>query len=238
MDHAAITPIGPHEVNHLRDVAYRRLRQAILDGSLPSDTRLNERDLARALAISTTPIKDALRRLEAEGLTTTLPRRGTFVTRFAPAARRELTLARAALEGVSARLAAERTTETAGRAALSQALADIRACTQRRDVTQLILANEQFHESIHALAGSDYIARLLQTLRVYDRHSRTKILAERDEMPRALAEHEKIAAAILAGASEKAEDAMRKHVLRSASIYETNADTNQPPARRKRSARR
>lgn len=238
MRHLNLVPIAPKEVSHLRDVAYRRLRQAILDGTLPTGKRLNERDLARSFAISTTPIKDALRRLEAEGLTTTMPRRGTFVTRFAPAARRELTLTRAALEGVSARLAAERTAQTDERAALSKALATIRACTQRHDVEQLIFANERFHESIHALAGSDYIARLLQTLRVYDRHSRTKILAGRDEMPRALAEHEAIAAAILAGDPEAAETAMRKHVLRSASVYETNVDSSQTPARRKRGAKR
>lgn len=144
------------------------------------------------------------------------------MTRFAPAARRELTLTRAALEGVSARLAAERVSETEGRAALTKALTEIRTCTRRQDVAQLVFTNEQFHESIHALAGSDYIARLLQTLRVYDRHSRTKILAGRDEMPRALAEHEKIAAAILAGDPETAETSMRDQALRSASVDESN----------------
>jgi DNA-binding GntR family transcriptional regulator len=79
--------------------------------SLPAgfvgEERLNERDLARDLGVSTTPLKEALRQLETEGLVRTEPRRGVFVTYGAQQAE-EMSLARAALESMIARMAAKR----------------------------------------------------------------------------------------------------------------------------------
>ena len=107
MESDRIVPIQPIYLANLRDHVHHNLRDAILAGRFRSGERLNERDLARELGVSTTPLKEALRQLEAEGLVRTEARRGVYVT-FGPQQAEEMTLARAALESMIARLAAKR----------------------------------------------------------------------------------------------------------------------------------
>ena len=88
-----IVPIQPIYLANLRDHVHHNLRDAILAGRFRSGERLNERDLARELGVSTTPLKEALRQLEAEGLIRTESRRGVYVT-FGAQQAEEMTLAR------------------------------------------------------------------------------------------------------------------------------------------------
>ena len=69
----------PHDVRSLRDRAYDDIREAILTGALRPGERIKERDVAAQMGISTTPVKEALRRLEQEGLVVSQPRRGAVV---------------------------------------------------------------------------------------------------------------------------------------------------------------
>jgi len=214
----SVAPIRPKDVSNLRDLAYRHLRDAILSGGLESGAQLNERELALALGVSTTPVKDALRRLEIEGLTVTLPRRGSFVAHFPPQLRHELALIRAALEGVAARLAAEQVAAGAPAGDVAAALADIQARGDAAPPVAIGQTNARFHAAICRLADSDYLARLLDGLMVFDQASRRDILGTENEPRQALAEHTSVASAILGGDGEAAERAMRAHVLRSAGI--------------------
>ena len=91
----------------LAERAYRRLRDAIVQGALAAGSRISERSLATALGISAQPVREALRRLEQDGMVVTLPRRGTVVAEFGPDRQAEMGRIRAALEGAAAALAAE-----------------------------------------------------------------------------------------------------------------------------------
>lgn len=207
--------IDPSEVSDLRDLAYRRIRDAILSGELSSESRINERTLAAAMGVSTTPVKDALRRLEAEGLTTTSPRRGTFVTAMVAEKQDELTQIRNALEGVAASLAARKLRPEQA-ALIEAALAKMRICTQAGEVSALIEANEQFHELVHQIAANRFLKRALHALRGSDQAVSRRVLADPEERLRALAEHEAIAWAVLSKKPQRADQIMRGHIRRSA----------------------
>lgn len=217
--------IDPSEVSDLRNLAYRRIRDAILSGRFPCESRINERRLAAEMGISTTPVKDALRRLEAEGLTVTLPRRGTFVTSAVDEKHDELTLIRHALEGVAACLAASKIKPKQA-VQLKAAIRMMGRLTRSGDVGALVTANEQFHHLLHDIAANRYLRRVLHVLRDPDRTVSRRVLSDPDERFRAFAEHDAIAEAVLSKDPERADLIMRDHIRRSARVLAGTAPPN------------
>jgi DNA-binding GntR family transcriptional regulator len=191
---------------------YRRLRDAIATGELPPRGRLSERELSADLGVSTSPVKAALARLEAEGMVVTQPRRGTWVA-FDPAKLAEMGLIRAALEGVAARLAAGRITE-AQLGHLRFILAELATATEAFDTARLIEANERFHTAVLAAADNAFLANAVKALRGYYLMTQNRMRTAQLEPRKAQAEHEAIVAALAAHDGEAAEAAMRAHIAR------------------------
>ncbi len=209
-----LAPVDPAYLRGLREHVHDVLRRAIIGGELPAGSWLIERQLAAELGVSTTPLKEALRRLELEGLVATEPRRGVRVT-FDSNQAYEMALARAALEAMISRMAAERIDDTTI-AALRAIVARMEAATKVGDVDVLIAANEEFHDLIHTASGCRYMPRLIETQRVFVHTARYVILSDVEERGRAFAEHRAIFEALAAHDGDGAERAMRDHVLRSA----------------------
>lgn len=206
------------ELAPLAEHVHARLRDAIADGSLAPETRLSERGLAEQLGVSPAPVRDALRRLEAEGLVHTQPRRGSFVADMGPRRLRQMGRIRAALEGMAAAFAAEQA-GPAEIAALRAQLRIMREATLAGDLPALALANDGLHAAILAIAGNAMLERSLRSLRGYDQLTRDRILAARPQEPRrALREHGAIVAAIRRGDAAAAEARMRAHTLRSLAL--------------------
>jgi DNA-binding GntR family transcriptional regulator len=212
-----IAPLGPLAVAGLREHVHRALRQAILSGKFESGSRLNERRLAEQLGVSTTPVKEALRQLEADGLVETKPRSGVIV-RFDYAWAEEMILARAALESTIAQLAARRYADGEG-TALGTVLAAMREATAHGEPENLIALNETFHNHIHIMARSKYLGRLTDRQQLYDSGARRVIHLDPAERQRALSEHLTIGDAIIARDADHAAISMREHVLRSGESY-------------------
>src|SRR3954464_7514575 len=108
--------VNPPRLRSARSVgsgqlAVELIREAILDGELAAGERLKEDELARRLDVSRTPVREALRRLEAEGLVVVEPQRGATVRSYAPEELDDMYRLRAVLEGYAARRAAERISE-------------------------------------------------------------------------------------------------------------------------------
>lgn len=205
--------LDPNMLKGLREHVHEQLRQAIISGQLPTGSLLNERQAAAELGVSTTPLKEALRRLELEGLVRTEPRRGIRIT-FDAAQAEEMALARAALESMIARLAAARITDETI-AELRTVGESMRQATAAGVVRRLIALNETFHETIHAASGCRYLQRLLAGQLVYDKAARRFLLGDQEERERALGEHLNILAALEARDEDAAERAMRDHIVRS-----------------------
>lgn len=216
---AAPFPIstGPaeDETLSLGEQAFRRLRDAIIRGALPAGRKISERGLAASLGISAQPVREALRRLERDGLVVTLPRSGTVVAEVGPGQLAELGRIRVALEGVAAALAAERLGGE-GLAALTGLVRRMEAGTAARDAAALDAANEEFHALIHAAAGNAFLTRSLTSLRAYDHAGQHRAVGSTPrDLPKSLAEHKAIVAAFKRRDAALAEARMRGHVLRS-----------------------
>jgi DNA-binding GntR family transcriptional regulator len=208
-----LAPVQPMFLVNLRDHVHDSLRKAIIAGRFGDGERLNERELASDLGVSTTPLKEALRQLEAEGLVRTEARRGVFVSYGARQAE-EMSLARAALESMIARMAAKRAV-AADIATLRSLVGEMEQATQKGDVERLIELNELFHGQIHETSGCDYLRRLQSKQQIYDHTTRVALLQAADERGRAFVEHKAILEAIEAGNQDGAERVMRDHIVRS-----------------------
>ncbi len=223
-----LAPVDPAYLKGLREHVHEHLRRAIVHGEIPSGTILNERQVAEQLGVSTTPLKEALRRLEGEGFVVTEPRRGIRVT-FDAAQAEEMALARAALEGMIARMAAQRI-DAAATARLRTIVGQMAEATAAGATDRLILLNESFHDAIHDASGCRYLQRILIGQRVYVHTARQLILGDPDERKRALAEHTAIFEALAAGDPDAAERAMRDHVVRSGRHHVQIAFQNRTPS--------
>ncbi|GGC63417.1 GntR family transcriptional regulator [Siccirubricoccus deserti] len=210
-----IEKLAEEETLSLGERAYRRLRSSILQGALAAGARISERGLASALGISAQPVREALRRLEKDGLVVTLPRRGTVVAEIGPERLAELGRIRAALEGVAAALAAERMSED-NLVTLAQLVRQMRAATAAADHEALAECNERFHALVQGATGNLFLIRSLEALDAYDALGRPRALGSTPkELPRVLREHAAILAALKARDATLAEARMRAHVLRS-----------------------
>ncbi|MDE3100683.1 MAG: GntR family transcriptional regulator [Chloroflexota bacterium] len=207
---AEINREGFSPFDRLGDVAYASVRGAIVGREVRGDAVLREADLVRQLGISRTPVREALRRLEAEGLIAGLPRGGYRVVEWDSAELAQAYAVRIALEGLSVRLAAE------GRnavhlAQLGSALEDLRAATARRD-EELPRLNSALHMTIADAGGNAFLrSTLSDILEIFHRHpAAERTLASR--RARALAEHAALVRAIERRDADRAERLMRKHL--------------------------
>jgi DNA-binding GntR family transcriptional regulator len=188
--------------------AYRRLLEDIRAGTLLPGMRLRETDLADRLGISRTPVREAIRQLEADGLVIHLPRQGATIRSLDHAEVVELYEMRAVLEGTAARLAARAASdiELAELAALNAELAATPAGPQAREV------NRQFHRSLLDAARNRFLLKSMSALQKTLLILGPTTLADPDRAMAAVAEHAAVLAALEARDGAGAEAAMRAHV--------------------------
>src|SRR5437879_6673902 len=150
--------VAPLQRRRLVDDAAQTLRDAILDGRFTAGARLRQTDLADQLAISRTPVREALGRLQHEGLDELLPGGGVRVAVLALEEAAELYDLREVLDGLAARLAAQRAAP-ASFARLEKSLDRMAQCLARNDANQWFGAPLAFHEEIFRASGN---ARLIE----------------------------------------------------------------------------
>jgi DNA-binding GntR family transcriptional regulator len=195
----------------------------IYDGT-DDDIRLDERALAERLGISRTPVRAALQRLESDGVVHTIPRKGIYVVRKTKAEIIEVILASAALEGMAARLAAERATDTE-LADLLDRYPAIRPPVTPADALQetaeppvddspisvYSAVNLQFHQEIVDLAHSELFSSHVARLKIHMRAIRQRTIGDADRRVHSAADHAEIVAALRERDGDRAEAAARKH---------------------------
>ena len=203
-------PLDP--LPNLIDQVYARILEAITDRSLPPGHRIRQNELAERLGVSRQPVSHALHLLHRQGLVAESGRRGFEVTRLDPSRIRQLYEVRGAIDALAARLAAGRArTDAAGRAQLEAALQAGRAIGSNTSLAQLIALDVDFHRAIYRLAGNPAIEEMIAPQWPHMRRSMATVLAELDYRDSAWAEHETIAAQVLAGNAKAAEAAASAH---------------------------
>ena len=193
--------------------AYLELREDILDGRLAPGTPVGEVELAGRLGVSRTPVREALARLTADGLVRTLSPRSSVVANISAADVTELFHLRIAVECALARLAArrrdrERFAYVTGQIKAARGL-DLAGPTGQNDYQEIVATLD---EAVLTAAGSDYLARSLDGVRLHVRRLRRLSRDHTDRLHRSVEEHLAIARAITEGDETLAEAATTVHL--------------------------
>ena len=195
----------------LRDVVFNTLREAILRGELKPGERLMEIQLANKLGVSRTPIREAIRKLELEGLVLMIPRKGAEVAQVTEKSLRDVLEVRRALENLAVQLACLRMSP--------QTLADLKAAARAfeeilggEDVTAVAEADVAFHDVIYMATDNQRLISLLNNLREQMYRYRVEYLKKKECHKQLLWEHQEIIRAIEAGEIDVATKITEQHI--------------------------
>jgi DNA-binding GntR family transcriptional regulator len=189
--------------------AYDVLLEAIEAGQLAPGTRLRENELARRFAVSRTPIREALKRLETHGLVVHEPHHGAVVATLNYSQITEMYLMREVLEGTSAHLAAIHATGVEVELLREMVARDRQRLTIPE---QLARTNRSFHQQIRNSARNRYLGGMLENLRLSLALLAQTTLGSKERAEESIDEHEKIVDRIAARDAEGAEQAARTHI--------------------------
>jgi DNA-binding GntR family transcriptional regulator len=190
---------------------YQHLKRAILEQLHPGGALITEAEIADAVGVSRTPVREALLRLESEGLVALYPKRGALVLPVSAQEIEEVVEARTLVEGHAARRAWPRRAELV--TALEPLLDAMREARAADDVTALMEADRAFHATVVEVAGNRILADLYHRLR--DRQMRMGVASMRlspERKDRAVAEHEALLAALRADSPERWAALVLEHV--------------------------
>lgn len=196
----------------MSDVVYRAIRQEIMSGARPEDSWLREGDLADELGVSRTPVREALRRLAAEGVVRHEPNRGVRVESWSAAQVDEIFTLRAVLEPLACSLAATVGQLDVHRLRTLAERMDRAALGEPQDLEALTRSNNEFHRLIVEGSGNSRLVGIIASLieiplvhRTFERYSDRSLR-------RSLAHHHELIHAFEARDPEWAESVMRSHV--------------------------
>ena len=191
--------------------AYKELKRILLEHQIPQGGKLNEGELAGALGISRTPVREAINRLAKEGLVEIFPQRGAFVIRVSEEDVNELFLIRENLEGLAAYLAAEKMTGT-DLTRLESCVEGFKEPYGKKDIQRYAREDFKFHQTIIKLSDARRLTTLISTLYDHIRIFRLTTLGLSDRMKVSLAEHARLIEAFRKKDASEAETLMRRHI--------------------------
>lgn len=201
--------------NHrpLREIVYEELKRQILIGEITPGTRMMEVELAEDMGVSRTPVREAIRKLEKEGLVTIEPRKGAYASNISIKDMVDVLEVRQGLEAMAAAIASEKISD-AQKEELQNAVDQYRAAVESEDVEEIIKYDQKFHMLIVTYSDNKTLTQVFSTVQelvirfryiYYDDFNRY------ENMPN---EHQEIEEAIMSGDSEKARIAADQHVAR------------------------
>ena len=205
--------------NEIADI----VRERILKGEYEIGEKIKESSIAQELNVSRTPIREAFRMLEEEGLLDYLPNRGCYAKGFTKRDVSDIYTVREALEEIAMTWACERITDEEIKRLEEQCeLMDF--YTQKRDMDKILSMNSTFHDIIYNSAGSRFLAQVLRSYKGYLDKTRKSVFYEESFLDRIQEEHRAIFEAVKARDTERALEAIRAHL--SASRERTEAVWN------------
>lgn len=219
----------PAEVSGTKsDFAYRQVRDRIVGGELEPGAVIQQRELARSIGVSTTPLREALRRLKSEGLVELDAHRDARVSALRAEEARDLLEVRRSLDPLAAALAAERRTNADIQAI--RAAADGLAPLPTHPTAGQLAAHRHFHAAVYTASHNDVLIGTLEGL--WDKADRYRRLALRPDRGQAARdqkakEHDALIECVALGDSAGAADVMREHIdtsLGAAAVWRLGQD--------------
>ena len=195
----------------LRDVVFNTLRKAILTGTLKPGERLMEVHLANKLGVSRTPIREAIRKLELEGLVIMIPRRGAEVAQITEKSLKDVLEVRRALDALSVELACDRITEEE-LGTLKKACDDFETAVREKDVSVIAKADVALHDIIVKATGNQRLQQLVNNLAEQMYRYRFVYIKDESQHDKLIAEHKEIFESIAGRDKERAARAAKLHI--------------------------
>lgn len=203
--------VNMNEYLPLRDVVFNTLRQAILKGDLKPGERLMEIQLATKLGVSRTPVREAIRKLEIEGLVLMVPRKGAEVAQITEKSMVDVLEIRRALEELAVRLACERMTPE-GLKELKRAEDRFEKVLGQEDITVVAGADVEFHDAIIQSTDNQKLVQLLSQFREQMYRYRVEYLKRKEFHPQVIKEHQDIIQTIENRNKDEAADSICNHI--------------------------
>ena len=195
----------------LRDVVFKTIRQAILTGELKPGERLMEIHLANKLGVSRTPIREAIRQLELEGLVIMVPRKGAQVASITEKSMTDVLEVRLALEKLAVELACKRISYSQ-KDELKEALEGFETAVGNRDASEIAKADEAFHNAIFSATGNMRLGQMVNNLAEQMYRYRFEYIKDEGGRERLVEEHKRIYDAVIKGDIETATKEISVHI--------------------------
>ena len=195
----------------LRDVVFNTLRQAILIGELKPGERLMELHLADKLGVSRTPVREAIRRLELEGLVTMIPRKGAEVAQITEKSMSDVLEVRRTLDALCAELACDRITPES-LAALKKACDHFEQCVGTHDAKKIAQADVSLHDIIVEATGNQRLIQMVHNLSEQMYRYRFEYIKDSSQHDTLVKEHRIIYQSIVDKDKDTAAAAARLHI--------------------------
>ena len=221
----------------LRDVVFNTLRQAILKGELAPGERLMEIQLAQKLGVSRTPIREAIRKLELEGLVLMIPRKGAIVAEITVQDLEDVLEVRMALEELAVKIACKRITQEQLEE-IKRRSAEFCKTLYGDDVAACAQADMAFHDAIYEATGNRRLVQILNNLREQMYRYRLEYIKDEDKRHILLVEHDQILKALSLRHVHEAKIAIREHIDNQEITILKNLKEQENDVQRKVSGRR
>lgn len=196
----------------LRDVVFKTLRQAILKGDMEPGERLMEITLANKLGVSRTPIREAIRKLELEGLVHMVPRKGAIVASISEKDMRDVLEVRVTLEELAVKLAIQNMEEP-DIDLLKKAARNFESAVIARDIVDIVEADVMFHDVIYNRTNNGRLIQIINNLREQMYRYRLEYVKDARTHSILISEHQDIITALEKKNVDEAKNAVRQHIV-------------------------
>ena len=187
------------------------LEQQRLNGTYAVGDQLVEMKISQELGVSRTPIREALRQLELDGLVTTISNKGTFVVGISAEDVKDIYTIRIAIEGISAMWAAERITDEQIKEL--ETLVELQEFyASKNDILQIVQLDTKFHEIMYDISGSRTLRNTLRSFHIHLKRARETSFYSAGRTRRAVEEHREIFEAIASHDGERAKELTERHI--------------------------
>ena len=216
MNNAAVAIQSKEQRFSLADEAYGRLKKEILENRMPPGFQVLEQDLAQRLNMSRTPVREALIRLQEEGLVEVIPRRGMRVLPLSPTDMQEIYEVLTCIEVEAAAMLAKRRPSKKELSELVRATRDMEKALEREDLDAWASADNRYHRELVRLCGNKRLSTIANTLMDQAHRVRMFTLRLREKPVRSTQDHRDQVAAFLGGDPDRVRDIFRNHRERAA----------------------
>ena len=202
------------ENKSLTSIIFEKIREDILNDQYAHGEKIVEAKLAEELGVSRTPVREALKQLELDGLVENIPNRGVIVKGISKQDIYDIFTIRMAIEGIAAQWAVERMSDEE-LAQLKEVFELMEFYTFKGDVTKISELNTKFHEIIYMATKSRYLEHVLKDFQLFIKSTRNKSLRSEGRIDTALQEHQKIVKAFMERDAETAVEMLTNHITNS-----------------------